>query len=228
MELVPDKNPVVNKSTHTKIIYATWKRNQLNQPVALKMISDAVIAASNEETYKQGLRFIDAEAEILKKISKYNLENIVEFHGVVEGNLYNEGNKCQGKAKAIILKAYPVSLEWYLERIEFKNSKNSVSELYSLNTKIFILMEIMKALNGLHSFGIIHGDIKPPNILLSDQCPPTVRVCDFGLSRIKESIVGRSPDSASTVQLTQTFQGTKAYAAPGKSLYLLCRSSYKL
>lgn len=213
-----DSRPcVINRSTRTKIVYATWKRNQLNEQVALKMILDARITASDEEIPYLGPKSIESEVEVLKKISNLNLENIVEFLGVVEGNLpelFNAGNTSQVKTNAIVLKAYPLTLKRYIEIINLQCSEIIVSELYSLKARVFILMEIMKALTSIHSFGIIHGNIKPENILLSDKCPPTVRVCDFGLSHItdvEDSIRGRSVCSAST----NVFQGTKAYSVLG-------------
>ena len=41
-------------------------------------------------------------------------------------------------------------------------------------------LQTLKGLHCLHFFHIIHKDIKPANILLTDQ--DTVRICDFGLS----------------------------------------------
>jgi tetratricopeptide (TPR) repeat protein len=63
--------------------------------------------------------------------------------------------------------------------------------------------EIGDALSYAHRNGIIHGDIKPSNILLTNEAIPMV--VDFGLSRnIKDMASAKSSE----------FSGTLAYAAP--------------
>ena len=44
-----------------------------------------------------------------------------------------------------------------------------------------ILYNTLCAVNYFHSANVIHRDIKPHNILVSDEC--TVKICDFGLAR---------------------------------------------
>lgn len=43
------------------------------------------------------------------------------------------------------------------------------------------MFQILSGINYLHSLNIIHGDIKPENILL-DETRERVYLCDFGLS----------------------------------------------
>ena len=61
----------------------------------------------------------------------------------------------------------------------------------------------------MHGLGIIHSDIKPENILLSDDRPPEVRVADFGLSVFRDKTLSKS----SLVATTHS-RGTPIYFAP--------------
>ena len=65
----------------------------------------------------------------------------------------------------------------------------------------------------LHSVGVVHGDIKPANILLSGHSPPLVRLADFGLSARRAEAVDRTI-GRSSLQATSHFRGTSIYAAP--------------
>lgn len=44
-----------------------------------------------------------------------------------------------------------------------------------------IMYNLLCSINFLHSFGVVHRDIKPGNILVNDACQ--VKLCDFGLAR---------------------------------------------
>jgi serine/threonine protein kinase len=45
-----------------------------------------------------------------------------------------------------------------------------------------ILLTIADAVNYLHINGVVHGDIKPENILISEEF--TLKLCDFGFARL--------------------------------------------
>ncbi|MFH1153315.1 MAG: protein kinase [Pseudomonadota bacterium] len=57
------------------------------------------------------------------------------------------------------------------------------SRILSVDKAIHYTRQILEGLSCLHYWSIIHRDIKPFNILLTDQ--DTVKICDFGLSKLR-------------------------------------------
>eukprot|EP00290_Baffinella_frigidus_P028150 CAMPEP_0180229448 /NCGR_PEP_ID=MMETSP0987-20121128/25515_1 /TAXON_ID=697907 /ORGANISM="non described non described, Strain CCMP2293" /LENGTH=394 /DNA_ID=CAMNT_0022194135 /DNA_START=231 /DNA_END=1412 /DNA_ORIENTATION=- len=65
----------------------------------------------------------------------------------------------------------------------------------------FFMYQILRGIKYLHSIKCIHRDIKPPNLLVNQNCD--LRICDFGLARVDPNDQTREP--------------------PGKSLYVVSR-----
>ncbi len=95
-----------------------------------------------------------------------------------------------------------------LERLIYKSGGPTIS----LVEKIRLLKGIARGLAELHAVGIVHGDIKPDNILLSGDNPPQVRLADFGLSLVRTSVL--DPLNASSLVQTTHARGTPVYCAP--------------
>ena len=57
------------------------------------------------------------------------------------------------------------------------------SRTLSADKAIDYVDQTLNGLGGLHDAGILHRDIKPFNLLLTDQ--DTVKICDFGLSKLR-------------------------------------------
>lgn len=68
-----------------------------------------------------------------------------------------------------------------------------------------IIVGVLNALEYSHRMGIIHRDIKPGNIMISDQ--GVVKVMDFGIARALD-------DSAATMTQSQGVVGTAQYLSP--------------
>ncbi|KAG1739300.1 kinase-like domain-containing protein [Suillus lakei] len=68
---------------------------------------------------------------------------------------------------------------------------------------VHITAQVCDALAYIHSKGIAHRDLKPENVLLTTENPPTVKVADFGLAKVVDSVT-----------FLRTMCGTPAYLAP--------------
>lgn len=84
---------------------------------------------------------------------------------------------------------------------------------------ISIARQLMRALSVMHAEGVVHGDLKPANLLLSGS--GVLKVSDFGVARVvrrtirAESATGEGLMTAATVgQLVGAVVGTPEYMAP--------------
>src|SRR5947199_10349686 len=75
-----------------------------------------------------------------------------------------------------------------------------------------VIEQTARALAAAEACGVVHGDIKPSNIMLESDpggCAPIVKVIDYGIAKIL------NPEAERGAQQTQTgFIGTPAFASP--------------
>ncbi|KAL4073772.1 kinase-like domain-containing protein [Scleroderma yunnanense] len=83
--------------------------------------------------------------------------------------------------------------------LEFILKNNGLNEPMAIH----ITRQICEALAYIHGKGIAHRDLKPENVLLTSENPPVVKVADFGLAKVVDSLT-----------FLKTMCGTPSYLAP--------------
>lgn len=84
----------------------------------------------------------------------------------------------------------------------------------STRTKLRLIRCLIRCITELHAIGLIHADIKPENILLTDLDPEKAQVIitDFGISKFREASLS-STMCATTKTLANHTVGTPIYCA---------------
>lgn len=89
--------------------------------------------------------------------------------------------------------------------------KSTACDRFSLYTVLWVMREMVSALQFLHGTGWIHRDVKPPNFCVSVEGPRRLYLVDFGMSR-------RYRENDGTMRRKEprsSFHGTVRYASPG-------------
>ncbi len=153
---------------------------RLDRLVAVKVMSSALSADP---------AFTDRFAREARAAARLTHLNVV--------SVYDQGHESGPEGHHVFL---------VMELVEGRTLRELLRERGRLSPAeaISIMEPVLSALAAAHRAGLVHRDVKPENILLSDD--GVVKVADFGLARAVES------DAAAT--RTGLMMGTVAYCAP--------------
>ena len=128
----------------------------------------------------------EQEAQIVSRLSCQNTVCVFDFGEIPEHGLYMAMEYVPGRNLGTLIEA---------------------DGPFSERAAIGIAIQVLHSLAEAHDAGIIHRDIKPPNLMLlrTRDAKDFVKVLDFGIARL----VGSGP-----AQSDGSFQGTADYAAP--------------
>ncbi|MCB9409359.1 serine/threonine-protein kinase [Mycolicibacterium sp.] len=180
---------------------------RLPKHVALKLLNPALSAEPN---FRE--RFL-READLSAKLWHPNIVGVHD-RGEFDGRLWIAMDFVDGEdAAALLARKYPAGMP--------------------VDLVVSIVTAVASALDYLHKQGLLHRDVKPANIMLTDVDDPAERrilLTDFGIARGGDEVSG----------LTQTNMtvGTVAYSAPEQlkgedidgraDLYSLAATAYQL
>ena len=158
----------------------------IGKVVALKLLAPHpnLVGLLGEEEIKR--RFV-SEAVTMASLRHPHIVSIWDFHDTPELTFFVMEYYCNNLG-LIIGETY---------RVE------SPSRMLSVDKAIDYIRQILIGLSRLHQAGIIHRDVKPYNIMVTDR--DTVKIDDFGLSKLRGEAF-RGPDNLMV--------GSPYYAAP--------------
>jgi len=161
-------------SGNSGVVYLVEKNNKY---YAMKILKIDTTDKSQEIKIQRFIR----EAEILSQIQHPNIVKII-----------NVGLSETDKTPYIIMEFISgQSLDLLIKEKKFL-----------LNEKIDIIIQIAKALKAIHDIGILHRDVKPANIILTDN--NIIKLMDFGIAGLKSS----------NLTITNELLGSPAYMPP--------------
>ncbi|MGW4891142.1 Stk1 family PASTA domain-containing Ser/Thr kinase [Kitasatospora sp. NPDC004240] len=154
---------------------------RLDRVVALKVMHPSL--AGDEEFTARFIR----EAKAVAKLAHPNVVNVFD-QGADGGNVFLAMEYVPGRTLRDLLR-----------------DRGALSIRASLD----VLEPVLAALGAAHRAGLVHRDVKPENVLITDG--GLVKVADFGLVRLLNAADGAVTTTTST---TGTVLGTVSYLAP--------------
>jgi len=190
--------------------------SDLKRDVAMKML----LSSRDEPVHQEALsRFIE-EAQATGQLEHPNIVPVYDIGINRAGQLYFTMKRIRGLSLKEVIRARELDKK-------LEDGSASFREVYSPRRLIEVLIGICQGVAFAHSRGVIHRDLKPPNVMLGDF--GEVMVVDWGLARVKGSPVGDEETSSDQVvtsradgdeELTLEGQvrGTPNYMAPEQAI----------
>jgi serine/threonine-protein kinase len=156
--------------------------DQFRLPVALKIFSP--------ENYETAARYDEAMARMARvalRVALIQQDNLIDVHNFVEHNRIRlmEMEWIDGYDLQTLLA--PATLERTRQRVGDERwhyindvivTAGPVQSRIKPGVAIAVLRAILAALSALHREGIVHGDVKPPNLML--KCTGNAKLIDIG------------------------------------------------
>ncbi|MBI4666358.1 MAG: serine/threonine protein kinase [Nitrospinae bacterium] len=155
---------------------------KINRLVALKVVRPALGSKSADQ--QQAAHRFHVEAQAAGQLSHPNIVTI-----------YDAGEEATPDGTMVYIAMEFLSgrgLDWHINNRTFTNLEEIVN----------IVRQIAEGLDYAHKRGVIHRDVKPANIIVTEENIP--KLTDFGLARLSDS----------SLTMTGTILGTPNYMSP--------------
>jgi serine/threonine protein kinase len=156
----------------------------------------------------QGIVYLADDPDLNRKVAikSVNLKTGLQFDGNVD-QLLAEARTVSKLQHSNIVGIFDIGMQenapyLVLEFIDGESLKSKIHQGCSLDQKISITRDILQGAAAAHDQDIVHCDIKPANIMLSEQ--GQAKIADFGLAFLTDA-AGRDSDA---------LYGTPQYMAP--------------
>ncbi|MCP4535936.1 MAG: tetratricopeptide repeat protein [Chloroflexi bacterium] len=134
-------------------LYRVADEAQQDKVIALKMVR---LERAGEK--RERIEHFQREFQLLTQLRHPNLVSVYDYGITVGGGIYFTMEWAEGQ-----------DLELHGRRL-------------MLDDSVSIIIQVCRALGYLHSRGVIHGDLKPANVLMSDGADERVKIIDFGIA----------------------------------------------
>ncbi|MCP4389987.1 MAG: protein kinase, partial [Gammaproteobacteria bacterium] len=156
----------------------------------------------------QGVVYLAEDPDLKRKVAikSVNLKTTMPIDGNID-QLLAEARTVSKLQHANIVSIFDIGMQDHnpylvLEFIDGESLQSKIRHGGNMEQKIRIMRDILDGAAAAHSQGIVHCDIKPANIMLSEQ--GQAKIADFGLSFLTDAAAGG--DGA--------LYGTPQYMAP--------------
>ncbi|CAM6000696.1 unnamed protein product [Sphagnum balticum] len=200
-----------NSKFSSSIASPTAPRNGagLNVTVAIKILNQTNIG--DIQAVDRLVRAATKEIQTMKSVESRITNNCtVKVYGLVRGKLPPNISRELKYSELLDVVGIVMRFEGGGSLQSLIHNPSSRRHTLDMREKLRLLKGIARGLTELHSIGIIHADIKPDNVLLSEDSPPQIRLADFGLATIREE----NSLTMSTLVETNHAVGTPIYSAP--------------
>ena len=214
------------EGTYGAVFKATWNK----QKVAVKIYKIRLHGLTYEAARQSLMK--EADNLVLACDNELN-DHIVKYYGIAGGEVPEDWIALVDRAGLLEQTYDGMSMLAIVTRWEEGGTLHDLLHsikpcVLSVVDRIRIIKEVALGLYHLHEckdIVIVHGDLKPSNLLLSDKRALSVRLADFGLANVKETVDRNSkllsaPGMPGLHRSMSTSQGvgTWAYMAPELAL----------
>ena len=207
-----DETSVLGEGSTCKVVKADYINpyTRFSIKVAVKIFLAKAGCTNVDVELAKKYAFCKNEAEILleieSKLGAQSTDRMTQVIGIVNGKLPSSFLNWLGRTNRL-----GVGLIMRLEAGGSMSNFLSSAKLqsYRMLDRVSLVLQLSRSVAEIHEVDVVHGDIKPSNVLISEHYPPLLRLSDFGEAKVRHNSLADS-----TLVHTASNHGTPLYSAP--------------